>query len=550
VWVGGLQSVTIAERSETVTVVEAIADELVAAGVDRVFGLPGGEVLALIEAIRSRGIEFVLCRHEADAGLMAAVYGKLSGRVGVVLTTLGPGAANLTLALANSLLDREPLLAISAATPTSWPLQHTHQRLPLLEMHRPLVKRAEAVNRFNVRRAVRGAIAACLEEPLGPAYLTVTAEDATQMSGAPLSNISNTIERPSLFSGDAAQTLRQKLAAAERPLVLLGLGMRSANAGRLRAWLDRWHLPVAVTPKVKGLVDETRPNFVGVVGGMSLDELMVEALQQSDLLIGLGMDPVELDKRWHAELPISWFLESPMATGILPSGDVHLCAHADLLDELSRQDAPRIWDDPFATIRERRRAVAERGTGNEQGDGTVAPTEIVRALAAIMPSNTIVTTDVGSHKYLFGQFWPNREPETFFMSNGLSGMGYGLPAAIGAKLARPDSPVLAAIGDGGFSMNSQELETAKRYGAEIIVVVLSDNSYSLIRHAQASRGLPQYGVDFAPIDTVRTAEACGFQAARVSTADELAERVSASVGRGEGLVVEVPVDVNDYRGLV
>jgi acetolactate synthase-1/2/3 large subunit len=229
---------------------------------------------------------------------------------------------------------------------------------------------------------------------------------------------------------------------------------------------------------------------------------------------------------------------------------VQLCEHAGLLEQLAHQDAPRSWDDPFATIRQRRRAVAEGSKGNEQGTGTVAPTEIVRALAAIMPSNTIVTTDVGSHKYLFGQFWPSREPDTFFMSNGLSGMGYGLPAAIGAKLARPASPVLAAIGDGGFSMNSQELETAKRYGAEIIVVVLSDNSYSLIRHAQAARGLPHYGVDFTPIDTVRTAEACGFAAARVASGDELAERVSAAVGRGEGLVVEVPVDVNDYHGLV
>lgn len=542
---------SVGERSETMSVVEAIADELVTAGVDRVFGLPGGEVLALIEAIRSRGIEFVLCRHEADAGLMAAVYGKLSGRVGVVLTTLGPGAANLTLALANSLLDREPLLAISAAIPTSWPLQHTHQRLPLLEMHRPLVKHAEAVNRFSVRPAVRRAIAACLEEPLGPAYLTVTAEEATAPSSAPELTTSEPAAFPLVASGLAAEAMRQRLAASERPLVLLGLGMRSANAERLRAWLERWNLPVAVTPKVKGLVDETRPNFVGVVGGMSLDALMVEALNHSDMLIGLGFDPVEIDRRWHAELPISWFLESPMATGILPSGDLHLCDHAGLLDELAREDAPRVWDDPFAATRERRQAVATGdGITDDTADDTVPPTEIVRALASIMPANTIVTTDVGSHKYLFGQFWPSREPDTFFMSNGLSGMGYGLPAAIGAKLARPDAPVLAAIGDGGFSMNSQELETAKRYGAEIIVVVLRDNSYSLIRHAQASRGLPHYGVDFAPIDTVRTAEACGFAAARVSSGDELAERVAAAVGRGEGLVVEVPVDVNDYRGLV
>ena len=180
---------TVNERNGAVSVVEAIADELAAAGIDRVFGLPGGEVLALIEALRSYGIEFVLCRHESNAGMMAAVYGKLSGRVGVVLTTLGPGAANLLLPLANSLLDREPLLAISASIPPSWPAQHSHQRLPLLEMYRPIVKHAEAVNRFTVRRAVRGAIAACLEEPLGPVYLTVSAEEANIMSWETVRNL-------------------------------------------------------------------------------------------------------------------------------------------------------------------------------------------------------------------------------------------------------------------------------------------------------------------------------------------------------------------------
>ena len=352
-------------------------------------------------------------------------------------------------------------------------------------------------------------------------------------------------------SAAAAQAVREQLAKAERPLVLLGLGMRSANAERLRAWLDAWGLPVVVTPKVKGLVDETQPNFVGVVGGMSLDGLMVEALNRADLLIGLGFDPVEIDKRWHAELPILWLLESPMATGILPVSNVHLCDHAALLDDIVQQRPPRTWQDPFSAIRERRRLVAEDGElDSREGTDCIPPTEIVRSLARVMPSNTIVTTDVGSHKYLFGQFWPSREPDTFFMSNGLSGMGYGLPAAIGAKLARPDAPVLAAMGDGGFSMNSQELETARRIGAEIIVVVLCDNSYSLIRHAQESRGLPNYGVDFTPIDTVRTAEACGFRSVRVTSGDELAEHVGTTVARGEGLVVEVPVDPNAYRGLV
>ncbi|MBM3809846.1 MAG: thiamine pyrophosphate-binding protein, partial [Acidimicrobiia bacterium] len=177
------------------------------------------------------------------------------------------------------------------------------------------------------------------------------------------------------------------------------------------------------------------------------------------------------------------------------------------------------------------------------------PGDLIRALADAVPSDTIVTTDVGSHKYLFGQFWPSRHPETFWMSNGLSGMAYGLSAAIGAKLARPDVPVLAAVGDGGFSMNAQELETAERIGAPFITVVLEDQAYSLIKLSQENKQLEPYRMDFNPIDTVKVAEACGVQALRTSNPDELAAAVRQAVRENESLVAGVPVHYADYRKL-
>jgi acetolactate synthase-1/2/3 large subunit len=177
------------------------------------------------------------------------------------------------------------------------------------------------------------------------------------------------------------------------------------------------------------------------------------------------------------------------------------------------------------------------------------PGDIVNALASVMPPETIVTTDVGSHKYLFGQYWPSRLPETFWMSNGLSGMAYGLSAAIGAKLARPESPVLAAVGDGGFSMNAQELETAERVGAPFVTVVLEDRSYSLIKLSQERKQLPSYRTDFSPIDTVKMAEACGVDAIRTTSPDELASAAKGAMARGRSLVVAIPVDYSDYRRL-
>ncbi len=177
------------------------------------------------------------------------------------------------------------------------------------------------------------------------------------------------------------------------------------------------------------------------------------------------------------------------------------------------------------------------------------PGDIIGALSQVMPPETIVTTDVGSHKYLFGQYWPSRHPDTFWMSNGLSGMAYGLSAAIGAKLARPDAPVLAAVGDGGFSMNAQELETAERVGAPFITVVLEDSSYSLIKLAQENRKLEPYRMDFNPIDNVRMAEACGVDAIRTANPDELGSAVTRAVARGKSLVVAIPVHYADYRKL-
>ena len=536
------------------TVAEAVADELAQAGIDRVFGLPGGEVLFLMEALRRRGVGFELCRHEANAGFMAAVYGKLKGVPGAALATLGPGAANLMLPLSNCWLDREPLVAISADIPTSWPAWHTHQRLPLREAYTPLVKSAEAITSLNARAAVRRAVALANEEPQGPTYLTLSAEDAVAATplatGAAGDGANGSADTAPTGVEVAVAELTERLSRAERPLVLLGLGVKTSTAASLRRWLAGWGLPVAVTPKVKGLVDERDDRFLGVVGGMSVDDLMVAALRQADLLIGFGFDPTEIDKRWHAELPILWVLDSPQATGVMPTRDTLAVPHAALLDRLAVTAAPRAWDDPFADVRDRRLAVA-RGEGRPTpADGTVEPTALVRALVEAVPPETIVATDVGSHKYLFGQFWPSRDPQTFFMSNGLSGMGYGLPAAIGAKLARPDVPVLAALGDGGFSMNSQELETARRIGAPVVVVVLADRSYSLIRHGQAGRGLPNYGVDFDPIDTVATARACGVEAIRAATPSEISRAVAGAVERNRALVVEVPVDPDAWAGLV
>src|SRR5688500_8365501 len=530
----------------TQTVAEAGADELGLAGVDRVFGLPGGEVLVLMESLRRRGVGFELCRHEANAGFMAAVYGKLRGQPGVALATLGPGAANLMLPIANAFLDQEPLVAISAQIPGEFPASHTHQRLPLHDVYRPVAKYVATVTADTVSDVVPRALAASVERPFGVSYLTLSARDAVRPAGAAAARPSSiaAVTTPSRANArDRAEQLTAALAASTRPLVVVGLGVTAANAPWLRRWIDEWNLPVAVTPKVKGSVDETSERFLGVVGGMAADGLMCEALESADCLIGFGLDPVEIDKTWHAELPITWILEGPNACGILPAG-APLVDHHELLEALVSRSPPATWDTPFRTFQEKRRGLLD---GRSAAADTMWPGDIVRALAAVLPPETIVTTDVGSHKYLFGQFWPSRQPSTFWMSNGLSAMAYGLSAAIGAKLARPEAPVLAAVGDGGFSMNAQELETAERVGAPFVTIVLEDGSYSLIKLAQENRKLEPYRMDFRPIDTVKMAEACGVEAVRTSSPDQLSSAVKRAIDKKKSLVVGVPIRSEERR---
>jgi acetolactate synthase-1/2/3 large subunit len=536
------------------TTAAATAKIIADAGIERVFGLPGGEVLVLIDELRRAGVDFVLMRHESNAGIAAAVYGKLRGQPGVVLTTLGPGAANLMLPLSSAYLDQEPLLAISAQLPDEFPKSHTHQLLPLHESYRPVCKSVERITSQNVGDVVPRALADCMRRPFGPAYLTLSAREALKDAG----DLRPSQQPPSppvtsVPAGEAglsparehARELRELLAMAKRPLVVVGLGIQPSNAQLIRRWVTDWNLPVAVTPKVKGVVDETARNFVGVVSGMAADGLMCDALASSDLLIGFGLDPVEVDKTWHAELPIHWILESPNVGGNVPHGAT-LVDHARVLDALLSEAPPPKWSEPFQGFQEKRREMLKDRSA--AGD-TIWPGDIIQALAGVMPPETIVTTDVGSHKYLFGQFWPSRQPETFWMSNGLSGMAYGLSAAIGAKLARPDVPVLAAVGDGGFSMNSQELETAERVGAPFITVVLEDGSYSLIKLAQEGRKLEPYRMDFRPIDTVKMAEACGVEGLRTHDPAELASAARRAVERRRSLVIALPVDYADYRRL-
>lgn len=526
------------------TLAGRIAAEVRLAGIRHVFGVPGGEVLALIDALRLAGTEFVLCNHEASAGMMASAYGRLTGAPGVVLSTLGPGAANLLLPIANSQLDREALIAICGDLPASWPLGHTHQRLDLQGIFTPTTKLCAALRPQDGAATLRAALAAASQTPRGACLLTLSAEDATAPANAGRSPVSPVAQEPAPDRSEAlrqdVERIRAELADARRPLVILGCGAEQEAAEPLRSWLARWNLAVALTPKAKGMVREDHPRFLGVLDGAGLGEMMSEALAGADLVLGLGLDPVELIRTWHCDAPVLWVGdcgEEPER----PRADRLPSTVAQLAPALAALDAPASWPDWLAASSARRRALLADGS---------RPTWIARTLRRALPAETIITTDVGSHKCLMSQFLAVDEPGLFLTSNGLSAMGYGLPAVIGAKLARPERPVLAVLGDGGFAMSSQELETAERLGAPIVVVAVLDGSLSLIQLLQQARGLPRCGVDYAPVDVPALARAHGAWGGIASTPAELADAVEDALAREHCSVIAVPVDAAGYRDLL
>lgn len=507
----------------------ALADR----GVQYLFGLPGGEIVEFIEACRRAGIRFVLTGHEASAAWMAQVTGQITGVPGVCCSTLGPGATNLITGVANALLDRAPMLAITAQIPESSIATMTHQRLALDRLFEPVTKKSIAIGVGNTALAIREAMDLAAAPRPGPVHISLASDVAIGQTEGSIGSSPSASVIPDLTA------IARRIDAAKRPLVLIGLGATPGDAKSIRAFIDRLQAPFLVTPKAKGIVSEDDPRFLGVASGMAIDRDVLETIRGADLVVAIGFDPVECDKTWFVKTPIVSIDSASMAEGeyrpLEAIGEI-----GKLLDRLHPKPNPWPGD-----LIERRRAAMFRQPKTEN-----SPLRLIRDLRAAMPPEAIVTCDVGSHKLVMGQFWRCFEPGTFFMSNGLSGMGFGLPAAIAAQLARPETPVLSVVGDGGMLMMMHDLALIRERNLPIVIVVFTDRSLSLIRVSEHRRGIEPYGVDFEPPDFARVAEAFGIAACRAASADQARECVARALQQRTPFLVEAPVDYHEYYELV
>jgi acetolactate synthase-1/2/3 large subunit len=511
---------------------EAIASALSRRGVEILFGLPGGEIVAFIDACRRNRIRFLLTGHEASAAWMAQVTGQITGVPGVCASTLGPGATNLITGVANALLDRAPMLAVTAQIPAASIGTMTHQRVPLNDLFRPVTKASYAVDKsFSTDHALNLA----LEPRPGPVHISLASDIATQECG---------------FGGDQREKrspaatstvdITRRIAESRHPLVLIGLGATPATSAAIGALLDRLQCPFMVTPKVKGIVTEDHPLFLGVASGMAIDREILETIHAADLIIGIGFDPVECDKTWFAKTETVAIDSVSMA-----EGDYHpqesIGNIAELLASLD-DVAPKPW--PAELIESRRAALFRK-----PADG-LSPLRVIEELRSIFPRDGVVTCDVGSHKLVMGQFWRSFHPGTFFMSNGLSGMGFGIPAAIAAQLAHPERKVLAVVGDGGMLMMLHDLALIRELALPIAIVIFTDRSLSLIRVSEHRRSIAPYGVDFRPPDFAAIGEAFGIPSTRVAAIADLRASLERSLSRRTPCLIDVPIDFQEYYELV
>ena len=522
------------------------------------FGLPGGEILDFIEAARTAGIEFILVRHEAVAAFMADAGGQIERKPGVCVSTLGPGAINLTLGVANAFLDRSPLLAITATMSTGAAPYATHQQLDLNAVFRPFTKQTITLDGVNTAATVRRAWRTALEPRFGPVHLALPSDVARQAEhqAADRCPVSLTPDPPPKPSADAIARMAGEISRAKRPVIVLGLDLNPyTDAPAVRRFAEAVGAPVFVTPKAKGIFPEDHPQFFGVCSGLAADSVIVGFLGGADLIVGVGFDPVESDKLWHQTMKLVSIAPVSIASG---NYRPPLELVGDIVDSLTRlgqlRYGPYQWtSDDEAAFRQRLEAML-RGMGGQDGrDGPdrkrgLSALAVTCCLRDLFPPETILTTDVGSIKLLVSQAWRSTEPMTFLESNGLSAMGYSLPAAMAAKLARPDRPVLCTMGDGGFAMVFADLETCVRRRIPFVTVVYNDSALSLIDVVQQRRDYPVCGVRYGNIDFAAASAALGAWSRRATTLDELALAVrEAQRVSDRPSVIDVPIDPTEYR---
>jgi acetolactate synthase-1/2/3 large subunit len=549
-----------AARTAADLLVECFLEE----GLEYVFSVPGEETLDILDALsRQPAIRHITTRHEQGAAFMADVYGRLTGRCAVAMATLGPGATNLVTGVADAFLDRAPMVALTGQASTEVLHKEAHQVVDIVQMLRPVTKWSTSVGRPDlipeiVRKAFR---VATLEKP-GPTHLELPENVAAVRLDPATAPRPMRPNRPSFPepTDDAIDRAARLIASSQRPLVLAGNGVlrRDASAA-LRAFARGLHVPVAVTFMGKGAMDDRSHLSLMAVGLQARDHVLT-GFDRADLVVSVGYDLVEYaPSRWNPDgrKPIVHIDTTPAEVDASYRPELELIGNIDgTLERLLAAILPHGIGGRTATQRHAAREILVNAdlrtallrdlaaSASDDGFPITPGRAIVELRAALGPSD-IVISDVGAHKIWLARLYQTHEPNTVIISNGFAAMGISLPGAIAAKLVHPDRRVVALCGDGGFLMNSQELETARRIGAAITVVVWRDDGYGLIDWKQRNEFGRPFAVSFGNPDFVDLARSFGIAGFRAGSAEELRGTLERALDVDGPSLVEVPIDYRE-----
>lgn len=511
-------------------------------GVERIFGIPGEENLDLMDSLRDSGINFVLTRHESSAAFMAGMVGRLTGRPGVCLTTLGPGAANMVIGVGEAYLGYCPLVAMSGQLSRACQREPRKQYLDLMSMFRPITKGTISLTSVEaIPEAAGEAFSMASRERPGPVFLELP-EDVmgARYDGPPQASRPDAVAvRAPDLSG-----VRELINSSERPIILAGSGVvRGRASAELVRFAERWNIPTAMTWLGAGSVPFDHNLSLGTVGLRRAD-MMRAAFEAADLVILVGFDLMEFEPQY-------WNFGTPKKVAYIaaaPCDNVHgFAPDLQVVGGLERSlgalsDGGRsgpVWTDEL-----KRRLEDLLASVPAQGGG-VKPQAIVRAVRRSLGREDIAVSDVGAHLLWMAQRYPVYRENTMLLSNGLIPMGVGIPWAIAAKLTHPERKVVASVGDGSFAMTGMELLTAKELGTPFVVVVWNDGEYRLIRAKQEAAFKRSFGVEFHNPDLLRLAQSMGIDSVQVSSATDLEHALAKGLKEDEITLIDVVVDGNE-----
>jgi acetolactate synthase-1/2/3 large subunit len=517
-------------------------------GVDYVFGVPGEENLDFLDSLsRSTKIELILTRHEQGAGFMAATYGRHTGKAGVCLATLGPGATNLVTAAAYGQLGGMPMVLITGQKPIKKSKQGRFQILDVVDMMRPITKYThQLASADNIPSRIREAFRLAEEEKPGATHLELPediADEHTDSTPLPRS----LVRRPHADE-KAVRAAVKKLEAAKSPLLVIGAGANRKMTSRMLLQLvEKTGIPFVTTQLGKGVLDETHPRFLGCAA-LSAGDFVHRAIEAADVIVNIGHDVIEKPPFFMARGGAEVIHVSTQTAEVDPVyfpqveviGDI-----ANAIWQIKEDIAPSpTWNFDFM-LRARKAELEHTASLCTDMRFPIFPACLVREVREAMPADGIICLDNGVYKIWFARNYPARQPNTVLLDNALATMGAGLPSAMASKMVHPDRKVMAICGDGGFMMNSQEMETAVRLKLDIVVLILNDNSYGMIRWKQANMGFQDWGLTYGNPDFVKYAESYGAIGHRVESAEAIPGLLRHCLDTPGVHLIDCPVDYAD-----